>query len=196
MAKVLDQSARLAINPAQGFGLRWADRFLLLGIALVTCALSLPRFHALMLSANEADARQAVVLFQDALQSRFDDLSDGSDGLSDGSDGTRTHGAVHLQEALANGELDRRFVDMRFDSPTGRIRYHGYQFAAFRDAEGYTLTAWPLQIERTGRATYVRTPRGPLLQTNDWSAIGVPPRWVSSPGRTIPDAPGIWHATD
>lgn len=149
-------------NEAPRAGARLAaqllDRGLLAGIALVTCLVSLPRFHGLMLSANERDARQALELLEAEIA------------------GNVALAAGDWNELAMLPAAQHRLVDLRPSSTGNLATYHGYVLRLVNVEGRPGLLAWPAKPGRTGREAYLRRLHGATLRSDEWNAIGFPPR--------------------
>lgn len=157
-------SERAEVAPGlSGLGARLADRGLLLGVALVTCLVSLPRFHGLMLSANERDARQAIELLEGELA--------GNLAL-----------AARGWPAIASlPSVEHRLVDLRTSADGRLATYHGYVLRIVQVEGRAGLLAWPAEPGRSGREAYLRRLHGETLASDDWASIGFPPRAPQGP---------------
>ncbi|MFT7676101.1 MAG: hypothetical protein ACI8QC_000068 [Planctomycetota bacterium] len=151
-------------------GLAFLDRGLLLGIALVTCIVSLPRFHGMLLSSNEQDARHTVdILAKAANHARLADPSLKLDG-------------PNLAAWLATeDDLTHQLEDLRLAPDGNSVLYHGYQLSIQTDAQGPTVLAWPTRLNRTGRWAYTQRSGESGLRTQAWDQVGYPPRYPAQP---------------
>lgn len=146
-------------------GMAMIDRGLLLGIVLVTCIVSLPRFHRMLLASNELDASRAAQILANALaEARLQDPGLEVDG-------------PHLAQWLARTPaLTHRLEDLRLAPDGDSVLYHGYQFMIHTDEQGPLVLAWPTRLNRSGRWAYAQRPHRPAQRTQAWSQVGFPPR--------------------
>lgn len=146
-------------------GMAMIDRGLLLGIALVTCMVSLPRFHGMLLASNEQDAGQAAQILAKALaEARLEDA------------GLKVDGPRLAQWLASTPALTHRLEDLRLAPDGDSVLYHGYQLMIHTDEHGPLVMAWPTRLNRTGRWAFAQRPNQPGLRTQAWAQVGYPPR--------------------
>jgi hypothetical protein len=133
-------------------GLSFVDAAVLGLVALVVLLVSLPRLREFALRENELDAIRALrVLSEDAVE-HADVLAAGDLGA--------------LLAASSDHRVRLEDVEVL---PGGRLRCHGYLFAAaLADGARPVLVAWPWEHGSTGIAAFAIEPGGePLGLRND-----------------------------
>lgn len=150
-------------------GLSFVDAAVLGLVAVVVLLVSLPRLRDFALRENELDAIRALRLLSEDAAAHADALAAGDLGA--------------LLAASSDHRVRLEDVEVL---PGGRLRCHGYLFAAALASGGRpVLVAWPWEHGSTGLAAFAIEPGGePLGLRNDDGAY-------SGPDGPLPPSPAI-----
>ncbi len=140
-----------------------SHRFIVGGIVVLVCLVSLPRLASYVVHTNQADARVALEAFAS------------TQGFQSG---------VGLPTWIASHSgLRHRLRDARMVERSGHLLHHGYVFAATTLNAGTQpgsglpcFLAWPREPGHSGHAVYLQHPSKGLLEhpglTVEWPQLG------------------------
>jgi hypothetical protein len=135
------------VVPAARPGISFVDGAVLGLIALVVVLVSLPRLRHFALRENETDAIRALRLFSEDALAHPDALA-----------------KWNLADLLSASSVHRARLEDVEVLEDGRLRCHGYLFAAALGSSGRPwILAWPWEHGRTGLAAFAIEPGGDLL---------------------------------
>jgi hypothetical protein len=155
--------------PAVRRGLSFVDGAVLGLVALVVVLVSLPRLRRFALRENETDAIRALRLLAAEAVAHGDALASGDLGA--------------LLASSSDHRVRLEDVEVLKD---GRLRCHGYLFAAARTDAGLpVLLAWPWEHGSTGLAAFAIEPGGEPLGLPNMEGV------YSGPESPLPPTPAV-----